>query len=98
MQLVRNTPIILFSIVTGQVIFLKEYTFQTALVLLVLGATSFLFSYFENRKKISELESQITELKTEIKNVDSRYETKLNELTGSIGSIMVNNNIKSRRM
>ena len=97
MQVVKMIPLTAFCLFLGQVMYLREFTYQTGIILAILAIVSFAFTYFDTTDKIDEFRKEQEELRKLVSDKIKELEEENRELSSSIASIKVNNNIKSRR-
>jgi len=90
-------PLTAFCLFLGQVMYLREFTYQTGIILAILAIVSFAFTYFDTTDKIDEFRKEQEELRKLVSDKIKELEEENRELSSSIASIKVNNNIKSRR-
>ncbi len=97
MEIMKYTPTILFTAFAVQLMILREFTYASGLIILILGIVAFAFNYFDSREDIKQLKLNIEENK---KADDVRYaEIKklVDESSSVLNAVKMQNKVTNKR-
>lgn len=97
MQIMKYAPTILFTAFAVQLMILREFTYASGLITLILGAVAFMFSYYDSREDIKQLKQNIIDNK---KSDDERYDELkklVDESSSVLNAVKMQNKITNKR-
>ena len=98
MLIVKYLPTLLFFSFVIQTMILRQFTYQTGLICMILGLVAFGFSFFDTRNDLKNMRKEIEDMKKDYNNKLDEVSTRVTETSSVLNAVKVQNNISTRRM
>ena len=98
MQIVKYAPTILFIAFAIQTMILRQFTYQSGFICLILGLVAFGFSFFDTRNDLKDLKAELEEYKKENSVNIINLEERIHEASSVLNAVKMQNKVTTRRM